>query len=37
MVTELTSDLHDLMPILKAIADSQQLSFDEAWRLVTLY
>lgn len=37
MITELTSGLHDLMPVLRAIADSQQLSFNEAWRLVTFY
>ncbi len=35
MITELTSGLHDLMPILRAIADRQQLSFGEAWLLVT--
>ena len=31
------SGFEAIMPILRAIADSQQLSFDEAWRLVTFY
>ena len=34
---DLISGFEAIMPILRAIADSQQLSFGEAWRLVTFY